>query len=434
MTPDIQLLSAMPRRSGLLEVDALDHGQAFAEPTRPIGRRWTTYWTLAAFGMYMAYYGTQQILIPRQTNMITADSDAAVSAQAWANIAAAAVTIVLSVLAGELSDRTTHSRGRRQIWVFGGAAVLAVALLAQGLVHTVLLLVLVWMLAQVGVASMTSALTAAVPDDVPVNQRATVSSWLGVAISAGPLVGIVLVTTVLTGVVSAYSGLALVAVLLAVPFAFRTRGVRLMPGQRPPLNLRRVVVGIVEPLKYADFRWAWSGRFFIQLSNALGQLYLYQYLKDRVHYDPDQGTLILVVVYTVASVAACLPSGRISDRTGKRKRMVIISSILQGAAGLLFAFVPTLPAAIIGAAVLGLGYGAYISVDQALITQVLPRPEDRGKDLGVINIANMLPYVLAAALGGLVITELGGYVTLYLLVVVTGVIAALTVRPIKRVR
>ncbi len=65
---------------------------------------------------------------------------------------------------------------------------------------------------------------------------------------------------------------------------------------------------------------------------------------------------------------------------------------------------------------------------------MLPHPEDRGKDLGVINIANMLPYVLAAALGGVVINMLGGYVTLYALVAVTGVIAALAVWPIKSVK
>jgi MFS family permease len=408
--------------------------RAFDEPTKLVRPRWITYWTLAAFGMYMAYYGVQQILIPRQTNEITGNSAAAVSAQALANIVASVVTIVVCVLAGELSDRTLHRRGRRQIWVIIGALVLGGALIAQGIAHTVFLVVAFWSIAQVGISAMTAALTAAVPDDVPVRQRARVSSWFGVAQSAGPLVGVMLVTTILLGVPIGYTALGLLAVLLALPFALRTRGVRLTAAQRRPLELRAVVVGIVQPLKHADFSWAWSGRFFIQLSNALGQLYLYQFLKDRVRFDPDLGTLVLTLLYTVAVVAACLPSGWLSDRTGRRKRMVMISSVLQGVAGLIFAFVPTMPGAVVGAIVLGLGYGAYISVDQALITQVLPNPADRGKDLGVINIANMLPYVLGAALGGVVINQLGGYVTLYVLVAVTGLIAALTVWPIKSVK
>lgn len=407
---------------------------ALAAPTKPVGRRWISYWTLAAVGMYLAYYGAQQIVIPRQTNEITGNSAAAVNAQAVANLAAALVTIVTCVLAGALSDRTLHHRGRRQVWVLGGALVLGVSLALQGVLHTVLLVVVAWSIAQVGIAAMTAALTAAVPDEVPVRQRATVSAYLGVAVSLGPLAGIALVTLLLLGVISAYLGLAVAAVLLALPFALRTRGVALTAAERPPLNLRAVLIGMVAPLRYADFAWAWSGRFFIQLSNALGQLYLYQFLRDRVHYDPDSGTLILAAVYTLAVLLACLPSGVISDRSGRRKRMVVISSALQGAAGLLLAFIPTMPAAIAGAAILGLGFGAYISVDQALITQVLPRAEDRGKDLGVINVANTLPYLLAAVLGSVVINHLGGYVTLYLLVLATAIIAALTVRPIKSVR
>ena len=59
---------------------------------------------------------------------------------------------------------------------------------------------------------------------------------------------------------------------------------------------------------------------------------------------------------------------------------------------------------------MGCSYGIYVSVDFALITEVLPGAEDRGKDLGVINIANALPQVLAPVLAGvlLAIVEASG--------------------------
>ena len=406
---------------------------ALAAPTEPVGRRWISYWTLAAAGMYLAYYGAQQIVIPRQTNEIAGNSAAAVNAQAMANLAAALVALVTGVVVGALSDRTRHRRGRRQVWVLGGALVLGASLALQGVVQSVLLIVVVWSIAQVGITALTAALTAAVPDEVPVGQRATVSAYLGVALSLGPLAGIALVTLLLLDVISAYLGLAAAAVLLALPFALRIRTVPLTAAERFPLSLRALAVGIVAPLRHTDFAWAWSGRFCIQLSNALGQLFLYQFLRDRVHSDPDSGTLILAAVYTVGVLLACIPSGLISDRSGRRKRLVVISSALQGVAGALLAVIPTMPAAIAGAAILGLGFGAYLAVDQALITQVLPHADDRGKDLGVINVANTLPYLLAAALGTVVINHLGGYRTLYLLVLVTGSVAALTVQPIKSV-
>jgi MFS family permease len=137
-------------------------------------------------------------------------------------------------------------------------------------------------------------------------------------------------------------------------------------------------------------------------------------------------------------VVTSIIGGIISDHTGRRKMLVTVSGLLMAAAALLLAFWETWPSALAAATLYGMGYGAYIAVDQALITQVLPNPEDRGKDLGIINIANNLPYVLAGGLGGLIIDGFGrdrlGYPVLFGLSLVTALLAALTVRPIKSVR
>lgn len=44
---------------------------------------------------------------------------------------------------------------------------------------------------------------------------------------------------------------------------------------------------------------------------------------------------------------------------------------------------------------LGLSYGIYAAVDLALVVDVLPNPDDSGKDLGVFNIAQALPQTAA---------------------------------------
>ncbi|HEX4704092.1 MAG TPA: MFS transporter [Pseudonocardiaceae bacterium] len=419
-------------------VDVTGQGQpaVFAEPTRNATAGWITKWTLGNFAWLMPFYAAGQILLPKQATAVGGDHQETVLAVV--TIVAAVMTIIVNIVVGALSDRTLATRGRRQVWVLGGALLGGACLVGQGLQTTAIGMVLVWMVVQIGMSSMSAALAAAVPDEVPVTQRAFVSSFWGVATSAGPLLGIAIVSLVFTGVVSGFAAMAVLCVLLALPFALTTRGTQLTVADRPPFSLRAFLVGIVAPLRHADFAWAWSGRFLIQLSNALQQVFLYFFLRDRVHVNPDTWTLILVAIYTVAAVACSIPAGRYSDRTQRRKRLVVIASVLQGLSSLTFALFPTVPAGIVGAIVLGAGWGSDAAVDQALITQVLPAAEHRGKDLGVINIANNLPYVLAGALGGLVISGFGrdhlGYPVLFLLSLVTAIVAALTVRPIKSVR
>ena len=90
-------------------------------------------------------------------------------------------------------------------------------------------------------------------------------------------------------------------------------------------------------------------------------------------------------------VLTAIIGGIISDRIGKRKMIVTVSGALMGVAALLLTFVETWDAALVAAVLFGVGFGAYLAVDQALITQVLPAAADRAKDLGIINIAIVGP-------------------------------------------
>ena len=84
-----------------------------------------------------------------------------------------------------------------------------------------------------------------------------------------------------------------------------------------------------------------------------------------------------------------------SDRIGRRKPFVIWSGLIAAVALVILGFASTWPVTVAGAVILAIGFGTYTAVDFAMITQVLPAALDRAKDLGVINIANALPQVLA---------------------------------------
>ena len=67
------------------------------------------------------------------------------------------------------------------------------------------------------------------------------------------------------------------------------------------------------------------------------------------------------------------------------------STLLFAVGIVMLAFVDTLAGFYVVEAVLGVAYGIYVGVDLALVVDVLPNPDDAGKDLGVFNMANALP-------------------------------------------
>jgi MFS family permease len=393
---------------------------------------------LANLAVWMGFFTPIQLLLPEQLEDVAGD-DGKVGALGLVTGVGALVAVVATPLAGALSDRTTSRFGRRLPWLVGGTLLGALALIVLSRQSTVVGVLFGWAAAQAFFNAAYAGLTAEVPDHVPVDQRGTVSGWFGLPQAVGVVVGVALVTSFTTTVVAGYLLIAVVIVVLVLPFAAVTRDPVLDPADRPTLSLAKG--WWIDPRRFPDFGWAWLTRFLISLGNALGTLYLLYFLRDKVHYEqlfPDRsaedGVLILILIYAAGAVATAVAGGMWSDRTGRRKPLVIVSSLVMAAGAVALAVWPTWTASLIAAALLGTGYGVYMAVDTALVTQVLPAAADRGKDLGIVNIANAAPQVLAPAMAAPVVAGLGGYPMLYALTALVTVAGAVLVLPIRSVR
>ncbi|WP_440064415.1 MFS transporter [Streptosporangium sp. OZ121] len=397
---------------------APDGRAALAEPTRRVGPWWVAGISLANLALWMAYFGPLQVLLPSQVASI--DPVGKEGSLALVTGAGAAVAMLLNPVAGALSDRTAGRFGRRHPWSLGGALVGAGALVLLAGQGSILGVAAGWCLAQAGLNAMQAALGAGVPDHVPVGQRGEVSGWIGIPQSLGVVLAVVLVTMVATTTESGYFLIAALVPLCVLPFVLTTHDPRL--ATRPPFEPRAFLRGFwISPRRHPDFFWAWLTRFLIQLGNAVATLYLLYFLTDAVGYErlfpgekAEDGLLVLILIYTAAVVLTTVVAGVISDRLGRRRALVTVSGLISVVPAVMLAFWPQWPVATAGAAIMGVGFGIYLSVDNALVTQVLPAAEGRAKDLGVINIANSGPQVLGPVIAGPIVAGLGGYPVLYL--------------------
>ncbi|MFI7415487.1 MFS transporter [Streptomyces sp. NPDC049627] len=408
---------------------------ALAEPVDRVGRGWTAALSLANVAIWVGWYGPLQILLARQAEDFAPGTGMSKETLlAWVTGAGAAVSLAANPFFGALSDRTTARWGRRTPWIVAGAAGGALSLLLLAGAGGLWAMAVGWCLVQLTLNAAFAAVTAAVPDRVPRLQRGAVGGWLGAAQILGAVAGTGLATAA-GGIAAGYAACAVFAVAGVLPYVLRYRDLRLGFADRPAWSAKAFLSGFwLSPRRHPDFAWAWLTRFLINLSNALVLLYLLYYLRDRLHHDdPEQGVLILTAVDSVALLATVVVGGVRSDRVGRRKPFVMWSGVLMAAATALLAAWQTWAGAIVVAALLGVALGVFMSVDFALMTDVLPKALDRGKDLGVINVANALPQVAAPALAAPIVTYLGGYRVLYAVAAVIGLAGAVLVGRIRGV-
>ncbi len=383
---------------------------ALAEPTVDPPGRWVAFVTLASVGLWAGFFGPIQVLLAQQAEAI--DPDAKKQILSLVLGLGAATSVICNPVFGAFSDRTALRVGRRLPWVIGGAAGGALSLVVLSAADSVVVMAIGWCGVQATLNAMLAAVTATVPDQVPVGSRGKIGGILAIAQTVGVIGGTGIAAA--TGSIAAgYLATAAVLVVCVIPYCLDSRDLALSPEQRPPaFDWGAFLRGFwVSPRAHPDFAWAWITRFLVNLCNALGLLYLLYYLQDVLGFTSDEAegrVFVLTAIYGVIVMVTAVAFGVWSDRSGRRKIFVIWAGVIAGSATLLLALAQTWPAAVAAAALMGIGYGVYVSVDFALITQVLPGAEDRAKDLGVINIANALPQVFAPALAALILLVVEG--------------------------
>ena len=415
---------------------------AFAEPQRAVTGAWIAAFAAAWLGVWMAQLGPFQVLLPVQVDTalgLTGGlwSDSVVAFGIISGIAGACA-IVAFPLTGFLSDRTTSKLGRRRPWVIAGALLFAASLVALSFVDSITLIAVFWALTLTGFCVLTSALTALISDLVPVRQRGFVSGWMSAPQAIGVILGVVLITEVFLTAMYGYVVMAAGLLVLVVPILFATKEIPITKEERPEATVGAFFRGLwISPKKHPDFAWTLTSRVLVNTGNALGTGLLLYYLAfglDIGIEKADDALLPLIGVYLVCVVLTALVVGYLSDRLARRKVFVIWGSLLQAIAAFVLVFITSYEATLIAGALLGLGYGAFLAVDQALATQVLPDPHDRGKDLGIMNIAFQVPQALAPLLGAFVVDALGGFRGLFMLSALAACFGTLVVSLVRDVK
>jgi MFS family permease len=269
-----------------------------------------------------------------------------------------------------------------------------------------------------------------------VAQRGVISSAIFGPQAAGLLLGVALLGEVITGTITGYLVLTVALVLFSVPFVLRYRDSPAGGARLPRFNLRVLADTMwVSPRAHPDFAWAFGGRVTVNIGNALGTTYLLYFFTNYLHLkDPDTALLYAIAIYLVFTLITAYGGGVLSDRSGRRRVFVAVAAFLQGIAAVLLVIWPSFSMTLVAAVFLGAGYGAFLSVDQALVTQVLPNAETRAKDLGIMSIGNNVPQALGPVAAALIIDQLGGYRVLFAFAGIFTFIGALMVYRIRSIR
>lgn len=414
--------------------------EAVPETPKGLSRAHTVRYSLAFFVFslcwMLALAVVSAVLLPQRLTEIAPDDKVAISGVL--NSATALVSLVSNLIVGNLSDRTRSVFGRRAPWIASGGVVAGLGLLGVGLLPTPWLIGVSYCLSMVGLNMMIAPLIASMADRLPETVRGTMSAFMSAGTlagsSLGTLVGARFITMVVPGFVLSAVVMALAGVL-AVAIWPRERSARDLP--RADAGLRSLLVSFRPPRNAPDFWLAFGGRSLLIFSYYMILNYQLYILQDYVGQSTEESaatisqmSLILLVVSVVSSLAA----GPVSDRIGRRKVPVVGASVLLAIGYALPWIMHNATGMVLFAAIGGFGYGMYGSVDQALNVDVLPDPEEAGKDLGILNMATTLGQMVGPIVTSVVVTATGSYGLVFPLAIVLVFLACIFILRIKSVR
>jgi MFS family permease len=351
------------------------------------------------------------------------------------------VVIVTTPLFGRMSDRTMSRLGMRRPWILGGAIAGLIGVFVHAPATQLWQVIVGWAIVQAGFGATNAAVHALLADQIPMRIRARVSAAASAANALALIAGAVMIAALPND--AQWSWFVVPGAIGAILSGALFFGLRdIVRTERPaPWRWGDILSTYwLNPVRYRDFFWAWMCRLLVTMSIFSVTTYLLFYIIDRMGVPKEQASGVFaldLIIFTVASILTTILFGWISDRTGRRKAIVWVSALLSAVGLTVAVFAPDLTTLTLALTFVGAAQGAFVSVDIAMMTEVLPSFAEAGKDLGIVSLSYQVPQVLVPVLAIPLLAIGGGtenYTALFVAAIVCGVLGGLAVLPIRKVR
>jgi len=383
------------------------------EPTEKVSLGFLILYGLANASALLAGMPVLRILVPAHVTAL----DVANSGNNLALVLGCGATgaFLGNPIGGALSDRTASRFGRRRPWIVAGSLVTACGLGLLAMSQSVISLALGWFLVQFFGNVLFAAQAAIQPDRIPVNQRGTTQSVLGLTSPIFLLGG-----TYFLGRVedfrAGYIPLIVILLVMNAVFVFFYRETPVAKRDMPEFHWKSYLGSFLfNPKEQPIFAKAWVAWLVIWTGYTLGSgSFLFMYVQHIVGYEslfPGQavkeGISNIGILQTLFGVPILLLIGVLSDRVKRRKIFVVLSVVVVGVGMGLLSLNLRWSTIVVVCVAIGVGFRIFFGLGAALMSEILPSAADRGKDLGVVNIASTIPQIVLPTVGAAVIYHWG---------------------------
>jgi len=324
------------------------------------------------------------------------------------------IAIAVQPTVGSISDYTITRWGRRKPYIFIGATLDVVFLYGIATSNSVAAIGAFVALLQFSSNFAQGPFQGYVPDLVPGRQVGLASGLLGLFSALGNLLGYGAAALAVrqsasdpnaffygTMAIGVIEFVAMLGVVAGVH-----EGTRVKPRNgRSWFAIAKEAWGF-DILRERSFMWLVGSRLFILIGASLYPVLSTFYLAQVFGLDAQQTgdtKIILLGIVAACLTVAVIPAARLSDRMGRKN--IIYGSCAMGAIGLgLGAVAPILPIAMLGAGLFALSAGAFLAVDWALMSDIVPKAST-GRYMGISNVATASAGTIALAVGGAAVMD-----------------------------
>jgi MFS family permease len=341
------------------------------------------YW----FGIVIIWGGLNKIILPAMIGRQPGGAENLGVLLAIVVTVGVIAPILIQPTIGTISDYTVTRWGRRKPYIVVGTLLDIVFLFGLATSQTYVALVAFYFLLQLSSNAAQGPFQGYVPDLVPAKQVGLASGLMGTMIVLGTIAGVGIATLGVTTVslFAATMALGVVEVLTMIILAATVHEGTAAPRRtRSWLGVARSAWG-TDILRQSSVLWLLAVRLLFLGAYAATSLALPYFERAHGMTEGDASTTVFIgtAIVGVMTALSALPGARLSDRFG-RKPVIWVAALIAGIGLAGVAFAPTTTFAIAAFVPFGIGMGAFLSVDWALMTDVIPK-DTSGRYMGILN-------------------------------------------------